>query len=161
MSINIPPNILAACERNLLVMGAGSDSLPKVNCATPVHADDAQGLANRRRDALLFSPCLTFYLHSSSFFIKRLTKTCCLARSPSNIVNHYYTPSNSLSVQINLLDIRLSHFMWYYTQGSPFPILSIPLLILCFYIFPWFWSVWFNTVREIWSPGSVFKGLSP
>lgn len=48
-------------------MGAGTDSLPEVNSAAPVHADDAQGLANRRRDALFFSPCLTFYLHSYSF----------------------------------------------------------------------------------------------
>lgn len=67
MSINIPPNILAAHERNLSVVGAGRDSLPEVNCAAPVHADDAQGLANRRKDALFFSPCLTFYLHSYSF----------------------------------------------------------------------------------------------
>jgi len=45
------------------------------------------------------------------FFIKRLTKTRCLARALSNIVNQYYTPSNSLSVQINLLDIGRSHLM--------------------------------------------------
>lgn len=45
------------------------------------------------------------------FFIKRLTKTRCLAKSLSNIVNQYYTPSNSLSVQISLLDIGRSHLM--------------------------------------------------
>lgn len=98
-------------NKYLSVMGAGTDSFPEVNCTTVIHADDAQGLANRRSDALFFFLICNLLPTFLFFFIKRLTKTCYLARSLSNIVNQYYTPSNSLSVQINLLDIGRSHLM--------------------------------------------------
>lgn len=70
------------------------------------------------------------------FFIKRLTKTLGLARSLSSIANQYYTPSNSLSVQVNLLDIGWFHPIYHYVQGSPFPTLSVPLSFCLFLYLP-------------------------
>lgn len=133
ISTNIPPNILAGQDRNLPVTGAGTESSTEARCTTVVHGDAVQALANRTSDALFFVFNL---LPTFLFFIKRLTKTLCLARSLSSIANQYYTPSNSLSVQVNLLDIGWSHLIYHYVQGSPFPTLSVPLsfLFVCLFL---------------------------
>lgn len=131
-STNIPPNISARQEGNLSLMGAGTEPSTEARLWFTEMLSKHQ-LTGGVMHFFVFNLLPTFPF----FFLKRLTKTLCLARSLSSIAYQYYTPSNSFSGQESLLDIGWSHLIYCYIQGSPFPTLSVPIFFfsLSFYGF--------------------------